>query len=186
MSDAEWEALRSSWTGAEGPLPDVRTRALQQSSRQRRANVIFFSLLAGGALVDAWAAIFERADPYTCWGLILWGAAVSAGFVWIQRGIRLGKTANPREALSFLERRVRVERQGAQIFRWAYAVGIVFVAIHFRNLFGDDWPVKLVARFILLVIFALTFSAPWWIRRFTDRQQEEIARWRRWMDEQQL
>jgi hypothetical protein len=186
MSDAEWEALRSNWTGAEGPLPDVRARALQQSSRHRRANVVFFALMAGGALVTVWAAVVERADPYTCWGLILWGAAVSIGIVWIQRGIRLAKTVNPREALSFLERRVRVERQGAQIFRWAYAAGILFVAIHFRDLFGDEWRVKLVARCILALIFAFTFSAPWWIRRFTDPQQDEIARLRRWMDEQQL
>lgn len=102
------------------------------------------------------------------------------------RRIRLGKSASPREALSFLERRVRVERQGARIFRWAYAAGILLVAIHFRDLFGDEWTVKLVARSILFVIFALTFSAPWWIRRFTDRQEAEIGRWRRWMDEQQL
>ena len=186
MNDAEWDAWSKNWTSAEGPLPDIRVRAIQQASRHRRANRVLFALMAGGCLANAWAATAGKADPITCWGLILWGVAVSIGFVWIQRGIRLRETANPREALAFLERRVRVERQGAQILRWAYAVGILCVAVYFRNLFGDEWLAKLVARFVLFAIFALTFSAPWWVRRFTDRQKAEIDLWRRWMDEQQL
>ena len=187
MKDTEWEAWRSKWTGTEGPLPDVRARAVQQASRHRRANRVLFALIAGGALVDLWALIFEEADPILCWALILWGAGVSIGFAWIQRGIRLGEAANPREAVAFLEQRVRVERQGAQLLRWAYAVGTICVAIYFRDLFeADNWPAKLVLRTLTFAAFAMTFSAPWWMRRFTRRQQAEIDLWRRWIDEQQL
>ncbi len=45
---------------------------------------------------------------------------------------------------------------------------------------------KLVGRVILAAVFAVTFCAPWWMRRFTDRRQTELALWRRWIEEQQL
>jgi len=32
----------------------------------------------------------------------------------------------------------------------------------------------------------VTFSAPWWVARRNRRHQDEIDRWRRWMDEQHL
>jgi hypothetical protein len=186
MNDAEWESWRTSWVDAEGPLPDVAARAAREAWRHRRANLALFGLMSAGCLVDAWAAIVRKADPITCWSLVVWGVTVSIAFAWIQRGILFRKTASPHEALEFLEQRVRVERRGAQVFRWAYAVGIVFVAIYFRNLFGDDWVVKLVARLVLLAVFAITFSVPWWVRRAANRRQKEIDGWRRWLAEQQL
>jgi hypothetical protein len=169
-----------------GPLPDIRARAVHQVSRHRRANLIFLALMASGALANAWEAIAGRAEPGSAWSLILWSAALSIGFMWIQRGSRLRRTASPREALAFLEQRVRVERQGAQIVRWGYSACLLFVAIYYRGLFGDAWLAKLVARLIFLAFFVIAFTAPWWIRRFTARQQAEIDVWRRWMDEQQL
>jgi len=186
MNDSEWEAWQANWTSAGGPLPDVRARAAHQASRHRRANVIFLALMACGALANAWAAIAGRAEPISSWILSLWIAAISIGFMWIQRGSRLRRAVSPREALAFLERRVRIERQGAQIVRWGYSACLLFVAIYFRDLFGDAWLVKLVARLVFLAFFVIALTAPWWMRRFTSRQQAEIDVWRRWMDEQQL
>jgi hypothetical protein len=186
MNDAEWEAWQASWNRAEGPLPDVRACANRQASRHRRANGIFFTIIAAGMIGDAWAAIVKQADPIVGWGLVVWGAAVIAIVVWLQRGSRLGDTATPREALGYLEDRLRIEQRGARILRWVYAVAIVAVAVYHRDLFGDDWQVKLIARALMAVMFALTLSAPWWMRRFAARQHAELALWRRWIDEQQL
>jgi hypothetical protein len=38
----------------------------------------------------------------------------------------------------------------------------------------------------MALAFATTFSAPWWVARRNRRHEEEVAAWRRWMDEQQL
>jgi len=38
----------------------------------------------------------------------------------------------------------------------------------------------------MFVVFVVTFSAPWWVARRNRRHQEEIDRWRQWMDEQHL
>src|SRR6185295_11122801 len=46
MIDAEWNAWQSSWTGATGPLPDIRTRARKEVRLHRLANVAFFLLMA--------------------------------------------------------------------------------------------------------------------------------------------
>ncbi len=182
MSDTEWNAWQSSWTGAQGPLPDIRAHALRQRTRHRLGNILFFALMAFGVPAN----LFLQDDRSTRWIVISWAVALSIAVLWIQRGTAL-RSGNPREALAFLERRVRAERQGAQIARWAYPPLILFVGIYYRDLFGDDaWIAKAVARGVLLAMIAFTASAPWWIRRFTDRQQAEIDRWRRWMDEQQL
>ncbi len=130
MNDTEWDSWRASWADSQGPLPDVRTAAAKQASRHRRANWMLFALLGGGALVNVWAAAFEDADVVVCVGLLIWGTAVALGVAWIQRGIHLQKTAGPRDAVAFLDRRLRVERQAAQLFRWAYAAGIVATGIY--------------------------------------------------------
>ena len=185
MSDAEWEAWRSKWSSTEGPLPDVRARARQQAARHRRGNIIFFSLMAFGVLAN----LFGQDDPLVRWLVISWSVVIVAAFLWIQRGPGLTEDATPRETLAFLERRVLIERRSAQVARWVYPPLMLFVAIYYRDLLGegdDAWVAKLVARALVLVIAAIVFSAPWWMRRFTDRQQREIELWRRWMDEQQL
>ena len=182
MNDAEWEVWRSRWTGAEGPLPDLRARAAQQAWRHRRANVIFFALFAAGAAVN----LGYQDDLVMRWFLIGWGLLLCLGLVWLQRGSRLEESGTPREAVAYLERRIRIEKNLGQVFRWTYAAGLLFVGIHFRDLFGDDWAVKLVARCLLFAVFVVTFAAPWWMRRFTDRQQLEVDRFRRWLDQQQL
>ena len=117
MSDTEWQAWRSNWKDSGGTLPDVRERARQAASRNRRATLLFFALIVGGLIADVRALMFESLDAITCVGLIVWGVALSIGVVWIQRGSWLRKTANPREALAFLEQRVRIERHGALLFR---------------------------------------------------------------------
>jgi len=38
----------------------------------------------------------------------------------------------------------------------------------------------------MFVVFVVTFSAPCWVARRNRRHQEEIDRWRQWMDEQHL
>jgi hypothetical protein len=38
----------------------------------------------------------------------------------------------------------------------------------------------------MFVVFVVTFSSLWWVARRSRRLQEEIDRWRRWMDEQYL
>ena len=182
MSNAEWEAWRSKWTSAEGPLPDIRARALRQASRHRLTSLIFFALLVSGMLSN----LLFQDDPLTRWFLILWAIAISIYFVKIYRGIGLGNSGHPREALAFLEKRVRVERQGAWIFGLACAAVMLFVSIRFTELFGPEWTVKLVARCIMLALAALLFWALWWVRRLADRQQAELDLWRRWLDEQQL
>ena len=182
MNDTEWAAWRANWSDAEGPLPDVRARALAQASRHRRANVLFFSLMATGIGVN----LLLQDDLLVRWVVIGFGVSLSIVLGWIQRGAGY-RNGSPREALAFLERRARVERQGAQLIRWALPPFILFVAIYYRDLFGHDaWVAKLLARGILLVIAAVLISAPWWMRRLTDRHQAEIDLWRRWMDEQQL
>lgn len=185
MSDAEWEAWSSKWSGAGGPLPDVRARARQQERRHLRANLIFWALMFFGVLAN----LFGQDDPIVRWMLIAWSVVIVAAFLWVQRGSGLSKDPTPRETLAFLERRVRVERRSAQVARWVYPPLMLFVAIYYRDLLGagdDAWVAKLVARALVLALAAVVFSAPWWMRRFTDRQQAEIDLWRRWMNEQQL
>jgi hypothetical protein len=182
MKDPEWAAWSTNWSGAEGPLPDIRARARAQASRHRRASILFFSLMAAGL----GANLVLQDDPIFRWVVIGFGVVLSIVLAWIQRGATY-RSGNPREALAFLERRVRVERQGAQVARWAFPPFMLFVAIYYRDLFGHDALVaKLVARGIFVVIAAILISAPWWVRRWEDRQQTEIRLWRSWMDEQQL
>ncbi len=186
MSDTEWDGWMKRWGSGGGPLPDVRAHAARQAARHRWGNALLIAIMAGGSLADLWATYTGGLDPVACAVLVVWGVGLTAGVLWLQRGARLARSAGPREAVAFLEARVRFERRAAQLFRWVYAAALLFVGVHFRDLFGDDWQVKLVARLILFAVFVATFTVPWWMRRLTDRQEAELHQWRRWMEEQQL
>lgn len=190
MSDAEWDAWQSTWTGATGPLPDVRARAQKEVRLHRLANVSFFLLVAialAGA-VPAFADASPEVRPIG-WTIVAFFAAMTVGYVSIQRGMDLRRTGNPRDALAFLERRLRVERRAAQLVRWAYAgLCVVFVIVFPRMVARHEAPrLEMAISFSwMLVVFVVTFSAPFWVSRRNRRHQEEIDRWRRWMDEQRL
>jgi hypothetical protein len=190
MTDTEWNSWQSGWTGATGPLPDVRARAQKEVRLHRLANVTFFLLVA--IALAACVPIF--ADPSSAvhmigWTIIAFCAAMSIGYVSIQRGIRLRSAGTPRDALAFLERRLRVERLAAHLIRWTYAgLCVVFVFVFPRVVAGHSAPgLEMAISFpCMFVVFVVTFSAPWWVARRSRRHQEEIDRWRRWMDEQHL
>ena len=190
MTDAEWDSWQANWTGATGPLPDVRDRAQKEIRTHRLANVAFFLLVA--VALAALVPIF--ADPSGAVHLVGWMiaafcAAMTIGYLAIQRGIRSRSAGNPPDALAFLERRLRVERLVAHLVRWAYAgLCAVFVLVFPRVVAGHSAPrLEMAISFsAMLVTLVVTFSAPWWVARRNRRHQEEIDRWRGWMDEQGL
>jgi hypothetical protein len=123
------------------------------------------------------------------WIIIAFIAAMSIGYLSIQRGIGLHRMENPRDALGFLERRLRFERITAHLVRWAYAgLCVAFVLVFPHVVAGHSAPrLEMAISFpFMFVLFVVTFSAPWWVARRNRRHQAEIARWRRWMDEQHL
>jgi hypothetical protein len=190
MTDAEWSSWQSTWAGATGPLPDVRARAQREVRMHRRANVAFF-LLAAIALS---ASVTTFTDPSGAvravgWIVIAFIAAMSIGYLSIQRDIGLRRTGNPRDALGFLERRLRLERLTAHLVRWVYAgLCVAFVIVFPHVVAGHSRPrLEMVISFsFMFVSFVGTFSAPWWVARRNRRHQEEIDRWRHWMDEQHI
>ena len=190
MSDAEWDSWQSTWVGGSGPLPDVRARARQEARRHRRTNVTVF-LLVGLAALGAVPAFATHEDIVHVigWGILAFCVAMSLGFVAIQRGIGRPRVDNPREALAFLERRLRAERRVAHLARWVY-VGVCLVGgISTQVLYAQSGS-PVITRVLTLgwyvVLFVLTFSAPWWVARTARRREAEINRWREWMDEQNL
>jgi hypothetical protein len=154
------------------------------------ANVGFFLLVAGG--LAATIPAFTAPEPVVHavgWIVIGFCAAMSIGYVSIQRGLGLRAIGNPRDAVAFLERRLLVERRTAQLVRWVYfGLFVVFVFVFPRVVAGHTAPRLEVAIGFsgMIIAFAITFSAPWWVARRSRRYQEEIGRWRRWMDEQHL
>lgn len=191
MTDSEWTSWQSSWTGATGPLPDVRARARKEVRVHRFANLTFFALVAG-TLALALPSMTAAPEPEVRWIgalVVAFFAAMSIGYLLIQRGIALGKTSNPREALAFLERRLRVERLTAHLVRWVYAVLCIAFLFIFPQLVAHHekpWLEKAISYPWMALAFAVTFTAPWWVARRNRKHQEEIDRWRRWMDEQHL
>ncbi|HTO97895.1 MAG TPA: hypothetical protein VMK66_12680 [Myxococcales bacterium] len=190
MTDTEWDSWQASWKGATGPLPDVRARAHKEVRGHRLANAAFVLLVAMGlagscpAFADASPAVHRIG-----WMILAFCAAMSIGYFSIQRGIEPRKAGNPREALAFLERRLRVERRTAQLIRWVYAGLCLAFLFLFPSVVAKHeapWLEMAISYPFMLLTFALTFSAPWWVARRNRRHQEEIDRWRRWMDDQQL
>jgi hypothetical protein len=190
MSDAEWNSWQSSWSGAAGPLPDVRARARREARVHRLAMAAFF-LLVLAALPGAWVAFSAPEPPVHAigWMILAFLATMSIGYLMIQRGIGLHRIGNPRDALGFLERRLRVERLTAQLVRWAYAGLCAAFVILFPRLVADHSSPQLelsVSFTGMALVFLVTFSAPWWVARRNRPRVEELGRWRRWMDEQQI
>jgi hypothetical protein len=191
MTDDEWTSWQSSWTGASGPLPDVRARVRQQARLHRFANVAFFVLVVG-TLAIALPNLAIAPEPEVKWIgvlVVVFFASMSIGYLLIQRGIAVGKTGNPREAIAFLERRLRVERLTAHLVRWVYAVlciGFLFVFPRLVAHHEKPWLEKAISYPWLALVVAVTFSAPWWVARRNRKHQVEIDHWRRWMDEQRL
>jgi threonine/homoserine/homoserine lactone efflux protein len=190
MTDPEWSAWQSTWAGATGPLPDVRARAQREVRLHQLANVAFFLLVAialcaaGTTFADPSMAV--RAIGYI---VIAFIAAMSIGYLSIQRGISLRRSGSPRDALGFLERRLRVERLTAHLVRWAYAgLCVAFVIVFPHVVAGHSAPrLEMAISFpFMLVLLVVTFSAPWWVARRNRRYQDEIDGWRRWMDDQAL
>ena len=190
MIDAEWNAWQANWTGATGPLPDIRARARKEVRLHRLANVAFFLLMAV-ALAASTQTFTDRSGAVRAIGWIIIGfvASMSAGYVAIQRGIGLRQTGNPRDAIAFLERRLRVERLVAHLVRWVYAaLCVAFVIVFPRVVAGHpEARLEMAISFpAMAVVFAVTFSAPWWVESRSRRHQQEIEAWRRWMDDQRL
>jgi hypothetical protein len=191
MSDDEWDSWQSSWTGATGPLPDVRARARKEVWLHRFATLAFLALVAG-TLALALPSIAAAPEPEVKWIgvlVVLFFTAMSIGYLLIQRGIALGKTGNPRDAVAFLERRLRVERLTAQLVRWGYAglcLAFLFIFPRLVAHHTKPWLEKAITYPWMALVFAVTFTAPWWVARRNRKHQDEIGRWRRWMDEQHL
>src|SRR5205823_3362467 len=87
VSDAEWNSWQSTWTGAAGPLPDVRARARKEVRLHRLANVAFF-LLVAIALACLVPVFADRSSAVHMigWIIIAFCAAMSIGYLAIQRG----------------------------------------------------------------------------------------------------
>lgn len=190
MSDPEWKAWQSSWASTTGPLPGIRARAQREVLLHRLANAAFLLLVALGLAGAAVAfAAPEGAVHAIGWTIVGFCTAMSAGHVWLQRGVRLRSIGNPRDAVTFLERRLHVERLTAHLVRWCYVgLCIAFVSVFPKVVTGHSAPgLELAISFpMMFVALVVTFSAPWWVARRNRRHQEEIDRWRRWMDEQHI
>ena len=189
MTDSEWDSWQSSWAGASGPLPDLRTRAVKETRSHRTAKVAFFALVA--VALASWAATLDDHSPGVGairWVILLFTAAMSIGYVFSRRGVA-ARGGNPRDALAFLERRLRLERRMAHVVRWSYAALFAAFVIIFPTVVArHERPAveMAIAYPWMALVLLLTFSAPWWVERRNRRYQQEIADWRRWMDEQQL
>jgi hypothetical protein len=185
-----WESWQSTWTGASGPLPDVRATAEREARRHRRAIVTVLLLGAAGAMgaTSAFAAP-EGVVHAIGWGIVAFCTALGAGFLVIQRGAGPSRLAGPRDALGFLERRLRAEHRAAHLARWVYLAACVSGGIATQILYqehGSPLPVRVMTLGCFVFGIALTFTSPWWFGRIARRRQAEIDQWRRWMDEQNL
>jgi hypothetical protein len=190
MIDGEWDAWQSSWTSAAGPLPDIRARARREATLHRLSTAAFFVLVAIGVLGSIPAfADSSRAVQAVGWAIVTFCAAMSIGYVAIQRGAKANRAGAPREDLAFLERRLRVEKRTAHLVRWVYLALFVFFAFVFpRVVAGHESPrlEMAISYSFMSLALAATFTAPWWVARKNRRWSVEIEQWRRWIEEQGL
>jgi hypothetical protein len=190
MTEAEWSSWQSSWVGATGPLPDVRARARREVRLHRLASAAFFLLVVIALLAVRTTFSDESSAVHMVgWMMIAFTATMSIGYLFVLRDLGVRRTENPRDAIAFLERRLRVERLTAHLVRWAYAgLCVAFVVVFPKVVAGHSAPgLEMAISFpFMFATLVVTFSAPWWVARRNRRHQEEIDRWRRWMDEQHL
>lgn len=190
MSDTEWSAWQATWSGAAGPLPDVKARAQREVRLHRRARLGFFALVAVGLAGSVPAFTDPQPEVHAIgWVILAFCAAMGFGYGALQGGLRTEEASTPRDAVAFLEKRLRVERRSAQLVRWVYAgLCVAFVAVFPRMVASHSRPgLEMAISFSgMLVTLVVTFSAPWWVARRNRRHTEELAGWKRWMDEQGL
>jgi hypothetical protein len=185
-----WEAWRSTWAAGEGPLPDVRSRAEREARHHRRSSVTVVLLLVVAALgsIPAFEAP-EGVVHLIGWMILAFCVASGIGFAIIHRGIGPPHLATPREALTFLERRLGAELRAAQLTRWVYLAMVLVGGVLTQLLYvehGSPLPVRLMTLACFVFGLALTFTAPIWFRPIARRRQTEIDRWRGWLEEQNL
>jgi hypothetical protein len=190
MSDAEWDAWQAHWTGAAGPLPDVRARARREARAHRLAAVAFFALVATALAGSQQAFAAPEPEVHAIgWMIVAFAAAMGLGYAWIRRGISPRRIGTPREALAFMQQRLRLEHLAAHLVRWTYAGLCAAFVVLFPRVAAPHSAPKLemsIAFPFMALLFAATFSAPWWVARRNRRHRQELDRWRKWMDEQHL
>ena len=188
MSDSEWEAWQSTWKGADGPLPDVRARAGAAARRQRIDNVAGLAMIVAGFGISGYLITSGlRHDARIGWMDLVFTMSILVGFLWIQRGLRRDRIGTPRDAIAFLERRLRAERS-ASLFAPPLYLALLIAASWESYAVTDAsaWVARAVTAAVLVVGGAVTLAMPLLVRRRTRREEAEIAAWRRWLDEQQL
>jgi hypothetical protein len=185
-----WDAWQSAWAEGEGPLPDVRSRAEREARHHRRSRVSVAVLLVVAALgaIPAFQAP-EGLVHLIGWMILAFCAASGIGFLVIHRGVGLAQLATPREALSFIERRLGAEMRAAHLTRWVYlgmflVFGVLTQLLYIEH--GSPLPVRFMTLGCCLLGLAFAFAAPIWVGRIARRRQSEIDRWRGWLEEQNL
>jgi threonine/homoserine/homoserine lactone efflux protein len=187
-SDTEWTSWQEKWKAGEGPLPDIQARAKREARAGRFAVVAFFVLIALG-LAGATVAL---ADPHALPAGVMavaFCASMSIGYLLIRRGIQGPPDGGPREALGFLERRLRAELRTAHLVRWSYLALFVFFLVIFPPMVRHHShpEIEIAITFPGMALVAIvTFTAPWWVARRNRRHVDEVTRWKRWLDEQHL
>ena len=188
MSDSEWSGWESSWKGAGGPLPDVRSRARAAAWRQRADNIAGLAMVVIGFAISAvLIGGASRHEARIGWMDLVFTVTILLGFLWIQRGLRGDRIGTPRDAVAYLEHRLRVERRAAKFAPPIYFA--LLVAASWESYAVTDaslWVARAVTAAVLVVGSAVTLAVPLLVRRRTRREEKEIAAWRRWLDEQQL
>lgn len=188
MSDREWESLQAAWQDGSGPLPDVRTRARAAARRHRFDNVAGLAMIAAGFGISTFLITRGRYhDEIIGWLDLAFTITILVGFVWIQRGVTARGVESPRDALSFLERRIRAERRGA-LFAPPVYLGLLAAAGYFSHEAIDEggWPLRLFMIVLLGIGTAFLLALPWLVHRRTARELADLARWRAWLEEEQL
>jgi len=128
MGDHDWELWQSAWQGVNGALPDVKARASAASARHRLDSVLLAVVLGAGTIGAATGvATGGPATQLVCAGNIAFTALFLAAYFLIQRDLGRARDSAPREAVAFLERRVRLERRTAQLARWMTLAMLAFL-----------------------------------------------------------
>jgi hypothetical protein len=169
----------------------VASQLDRREARTHRLVSAAFFVLVMAAITGALQAFAAREPEVRAigWLIMAFADAMSLGYWWIQRGIDPRRIGNPRDALAFLERRLRLEHQVAQLVRWTYAGLCAAFVFLFPRVVATHSAPKLemsIAFSFMAITLAATFSAPWWVARRNRRHREELDRWRLWLDEQQL
>ena len=185
-----WDTWQSTFAGASGPLPDVHARTAREAHRHRRTNVSV-ALLLGAASLAAIPAFAAPEEPVHVigWGILGFCAAMGIGAVWLHRQVGARDVGGPREALGFLERRLRSERRAAHLARWVYLPVSVLGAVATQVLYvqhGSPMLVRVLTLACFLFGAAFSASAPWWFERTARRRATELDGWRRWIESQGL